>query len=88
MTDHFKITKKRDMSGKGVKKGGNNSLIYYNNPQQLIDRLRLLVGSKRAGNTNPEIDNEIIGISDELLKKGIIMNYDYTNFMDKNSIKF
>ena len=73
--------------GKGIK-GGNNSLIYYNNPQQLIDRLKLLVGSKRAGNTNPEIDNEIIGISDELVKKGLIMNYDYTNFMNKNSIKF
>ena len=59
MTDHFKITKKRDISGKGIKRG-SNSLIYYNNPQQLIDRLRLLVGSKKAGNTNPEIDNEII----------------------------
>ena len=51
--------------GKGIKKGnGNDSgigrgsgLIYYNNPQQLIDRLKLLVGSKKAGNTNPEIDN-------------------------------
>ena len=88
MTDHFKITKRRDMSGKGVKKGGNNSLIYYNKPQQLIDRLRLLVGSKKAGNTNPEIDNEIIGISDELVKKGLIMNEDYTRFMDKNFIKY
>ena len=91
MTDY--LTKKRDMSGKGigrgVKKGRNNSsLIYYNKPQQLIDRLRLLVGSKKAGNTNPEIDNEIIGISDELVKKGLIMNNDYTIFMKKNSIKF
>ena len=54
--------KKKD--GRGIKRGPNNSLIYYNKPQQLIDRLKLLVRSKRAGNTNPEIDNEIIGISD------------------------
>ena len=79
----------RGRIGKGIK-GGNqtNSLIYYNNPQQLIDRLRLLVGSKRAGNTNPEIDNEIIGISDELVKKGLIMNEEYTRFLKKNLIKF
>ena len=87
-----KAKKKGKGIGRGIKKGrggeNNSSLIYYNNPQQLIDRLRLLVGSKRAGNTNPEIDNEIIGISDELVKKGLIMNYDYTNFMNKNYIKF
>ena len=87
INEMFKQTKKKE--GKGVKRGNSNgSLIYYNNPQQLIDRLRLLVGSKRAGNTNPEIDSEIIGISDELVKKGLIMNYDYTNFMNKNLIKF
>ena len=75
--------------GRGVKKGNNNgSLIYYNNPQQLIDRLRLLVGSKKAGNTNPEIDSEIIGISDELVKKGLINNEEYTRFMNKNFINY
>ena len=79
------LTKKKE--GKGVKRG-NGSLIYYNKPQQLIDRLRLLVGSKRAGNTNPEIDSEIIGISDELVKKGLIMNEDYTRFMNKNFINY
>ena len=89
--ENKKIDEMLKKVGKGVKRGNSNngsSLIYYNNPQQLIDRLRLLVGSKRAGNTNPEIDSEIIGISDELVKKGLIMNYDYTNFMNKNLIKF
>ena len=87
----FKQTKKKE--GKGVKRGNNNnesssSLIYYNNPQQLIDRLRLLVGSKRAGNTNPEIDSEIIGISDELVKKELINNGEYIRFMNKNFINY
>ena len=74
--------------GRGIKRGPNNSLIYYNKPQQLIDRLKLLVRSKRAGNTNPEIDNEIIGISDELLKKGFIMRGEYTRLMNKNFINY
>ena len=87
INEMFKQTKKKE--GKGVKRGNNNnngSLIYYNNPQQLIDRLRLLVGSKRAGNTNPEIDSEIIGISDELVKKRLINNGEYIRFMNKNFI--
>ena len=75
--------------GRGIKRGNQiNSLIYYNNSQQLIDRLRLLVGSKKAGNTNPEIDNEIIGISDELVKKGLINNEDYSRFLNKNFINY
>ena len=78
--------KSKQQKGSGIKKG--IGLMYYNNPQQLINRLKLLVGSKKAGNTNPEIDNEIIGISDELVKKGLIMNEDYTKFMDINLIKF
>ena len=77
----------KSQKGSGIK-NGSNEVIYYNNPQQLIDRLRLLVGSKRAGNTNPEIDNEVIGISDELVKKGLIMNEEYTRFMNKNFINY
>ena len=85
-----KIKEGKGVIGKGVKKGNNNNgyLIYYNNPQQLIDRLILLVGSKRAGNTNPEIDSEIIGISDELVKKGLINNGEYIRFMNKNFINY
>ena len=85
-----KINEMLKEEGKGVKRGnnGSSSLIYYNNPQQLIDRLRLLVGSKRAGNTNPEIDSEIIGISDELVKKGLINNGEYIRFMNKNFINY
>ena len=92
MFKQTKFTRSKIKEGKGVKRGNNNnngsSLIYYNNPQQLIDRLRLLVGSKRAGNTNPEIDSEIIGISDELIKKGLINNGEYIRFMNKNFINY
>ena len=92
MFKQTKLSRSKIKEGKGVKKGNNNngssSLIYYNNPQQLIDRLRLLVGSKRAGNTNPEIDSEIIGISDELVKKGLINNGEYIRFMNKNFINY
>ena len=81
---------RRENIGEGIKKGNNKmkldgkGLMYYNNPQQLINGLKLLVGIKKAGNTNPEIFNEIIEISNELLKKGLILKEDYSKFINKN----
>lgn len=48
----------------------NTDLVYWDNPNELIDRLKLLVASKSAGNTNH--DNEIISIIEELKEAGII----------------
>jgi hypothetical protein len=44
--------------------------VYWNKPKELINRLRLLWGSKQAGNTG--VDNEIISIIEELREEGII----------------
>lgn len=45
--------------------------IYWNKPKELIQRLKLLVASKEAGNTG--VDNEIISIIEELKEEGIII---------------
>lgn len=44
---------------------------YYDDPNELCDRLRLLVSSKSAGNTNH--DQEINSIIEELRERGIIV---------------
>jgi hypothetical protein len=44
--------------------------MYYCDPNQLVERLNLLVASKQAGNTG--VDNEIAGILDELTRTGQI----------------
>jgi len=44
--------------------------IYYNNPNQLIARLNLLIASRHAGNTG--LDNEISSIVDELVSTHVI----------------
>lgn len=69
-----------DPDTKKVKQGGslpilkkyksNTDLIYWDDPNELIDRLKILVASKDAGNTNH--DNEIISIIEELKEAGII----------------
>jgi hypothetical protein len=47
-----------------------NNLVYWDNPNELVDRLRLLIASKAAGNTS--VSNEIISIFDELREAGVI----------------
>lgn len=48
----------------------NTDFIYWNDPNELVERLKLLVASKDAGNTG--LDNEIISIIEELRESGII----------------
>jgi hypothetical protein len=47
------------------------SYIYYNNPNELCDRLKLLVSSQRAGHTGHT--NEINSIIEELAEAGLIV---------------
>lgn len=48
----------------------NVDLVYWDDPNELIDRLKLLILSRDAGNSNH--DNEIISIIEELKEAGII----------------
>lgn len=45
--------------------------IYWDDPNELIERLELLISSKNAGNCNH--DNEIISIIEELKESGLII---------------
>lgn len=48
----------------------NVDYVYWDNPNELIDRLKLLWASRDAGNTG--LNNEIISIIEELRESGII----------------
>ena len=43
---------------------------FYNDPDQLVEHLQLLIASKQAGNTG--VDNDISAILDELVRTGAI----------------
>lgn len=47
-----------------------NNLVYWNDLNELYDRLRLLLASKAAGNTG--VGNEIISNFEKLLESGLI----------------
>lgn len=50
----------------------NVDYVYWDDPNELIDRLRLLIASRNAGNTG--LDNEIISIIEELRESGCLVN--------------
>lgn len=59
--------------GGGLQKEVNNNpvdFIYWDDPNELVDRLRLLIASQQAGNFNHR--NEIISIIEELRENNIV----------------
>ena len=58
-------------SGKGMKNVFHTNVIYYNDVNKLVDRLRLLYEAQTAGHTG--VGNEIISLTDELRGRGYIL---------------
>lgn len=65
---HGRKSKKHRLFAAAQQHGG--AVQYYNDPEQLVERLQLLIASKQAGNTG--VDNEISAILDELMRTGAI----------------
>lgn len=49
-----------------------SSVIYYQDPKQLADRKKIIIGSMIAGKNSPVLKNDLSLINDELLKIGAI----------------
>ena len=56
--------------------------IIYTDPSEMMQRLTLLTGSKRTGNTSIKLKNEIWQIIDYLLKHGIIAKTQYDKYVN------
>ena len=69
---------KHRSSGKSKLIGG---AIIYSDPKDLMKRLTLLTGSRRAGNTSIALRNEMWQIIDYLLKQGVIVKAQYDKFV-------
>lgn len=64
---------KPDKTGSGIMKlnSSKTNYVYWDDPNELVDRLRLLIASKDAGHNNH--NNEIVSIIEELQEAGIIV---------------
>ena len=83
-TRSLKYTSTHQRSGSASVGGG--SIRYYKTPDELVERLELLIGSKQGGKVSVEIDNEIANILDRLLKDGVITKKKYKQ-IHKNFIQ-
>ena len=57
-------------------------VVYYNNPNELAERMKILVGSMAAGNNSPVLKNDLSMINDEFLKIGAIDKTIHETFYD------
>ena len=68
------------LTGKGRRKKKPKNRVkinWYKTPDELCERLQLLISSKEAGNEGLEIDNEIVEILKNLLNEGFITKKQY-----------
>ena len=72
---------KHRSSGKSRMVG--SSVTYYNNANELADRIKILIGSIAAGNNSPVIRNDLSQINDELLRINAIDKSRHEKFYQK-----
>ena len=60
-----------------------SGVVYYNDPNELAERMKILVGSMAAGNNSPVIKNDLAMINDEFLRIGAIDQTTHEKFYKK-----
>ena len=60
-----------------------SGVVYYNDPNELAERMKILVGAMAAGNNSPVIKNDLAMINDEFLKIGAIDQTIHEKFYKK-----
>ena len=60
-----------------------SGVVYYNDPDELAERMKILVGSMAAGNNSPVLRNDLSMIIDEFLKIEAINKTTHQKFYDK-----
>lgn len=74
LTTNVSASTESPSTGKGIellkKVKKNTEFVYWDDPNELVERLQLLIASRDAGNTG--LDNEIIAIIEELYEAGLV----------------
>ena len=60
-----------------------SGVVFYKDPNELAERMKILVGAMAAGNNSPVIKNDLSMINDEFLKIGAINQTIHEKFYKK-----
>ena len=78
-------SKVKSMKGSGINsrkhRGGN--IMFFNNPNELLKKLEVVIGSKLAGNTSIDLRNTGVNILNTLLKLATINRSQYNKLYKK-----
>lgn len=66
------IRGKKRGKGMAMKSVNDTNVIYYNDVNKLVDRMRLLYESMQAGHTG--LDNEMVALTEELKRSGYVIS--------------
>ena len=58
-----------------------SGVTYYNEPKELLDRMKILIGSMVAGNTSPVLRNDFSLIKIRIMDTLFVFNYVSTSFV-------
>ena len=82
----FSGFKKSKRSGKQKLLGGSTVTLVPDTPKDILARLTLLLGTRRAGNNSLDIRNEIVQLIDIAYSKKIITNEEKRRLTAKNNL--
>ena len=82
----FSGFKKRKRSGKQKLLGGSTVTLIPDTPKDIVARLTLLLGTRRAGNNSLDIRNEIVQLNDVAYSKKIITDEEKGRLTVKNNL--
>lgn len=80
---HSRTDSRTDSRRKAFGKTFGKGVFAYNDPCDLENRIGLVIGSIRAGNTSIELRNELRALLDEMLKKGYMGSNIHQKFYTK-----
>ena len=63
--------------GSGIRRKIGGNVMFFNDPNKLLKKLEIIIGSKKAGNTSVELRNMGVAILDTLLKMFVINKQQY-----------
>ena len=70
-------SKVKTKKGSGIRKQRGGKVMFFNNPEKLLKKLEIIIGSKKVGNTSVELRNMGVAILDILLKMSVINKQQY-----------
>ena len=74
LNDYIKYyeSKVKTIKGSGIRKQRGGNVMFFNDPEKLLKKLEIIIGSKKAGNTSVELRNMGFAILDILLKMSVM----------------